>query len=60
MTASEEALRAVLENLVDNALRYTPAGTTITIAVRREADTAVLEVADDGSGLGLAIVRRVA
>jgi two-component system OmpR family sensor kinase len=51
VTGSEEALRAALENLVDNALRYTPAGTTIVVSVRRDADAAVLEVADDGPGI---------
>lgn len=51
LPASEEGLRAALENLVDNALRYTPPGTAIGIATRREGDCCVMEVSDDGPGI---------
>jgi two-component system OmpR family sensor kinase len=50
-----EALRVLLRNLVDNALRYTPEGGRVDISVRREdpasAGPAVLEVADNGPGI---------
>lgn len=51
VAGAEEALRAALDNLVDNALRYTPAGTTVAVEARREGADAVLEVADDGPGI---------
>jgi len=46
-----QALRQVLSNLVDNALRYTPRGGRITVASRREGDEVVLEVQDTGAGI---------
>ncbi len=41
----------LLQNLLENAAKHTPAGTPIDITVRREADRAILEVADRGPGL---------
>ncbi len=46
-----QALRQVLSNLVDNALRYTPSGGLITIASRREGAAILLEVRDTGAGI---------
>ena len=47
---SDELHRMVL-NLLENAIRHTPAGTTVGLTVSREGDGAHLEVADDGPGL---------
>jgi two-component system, OmpR family, sensor kinase len=47
----EEAVRILLANLIDNALRYTPPGGTIAVRVRRDADVAALEVVDSGPGI---------
>ena len=48
---NEEALRLLLGNLVDNAIRYAlPGGRVEVRAFRRDSD-AVLEVADDGPGI---------
>lgn len=44
-------LREALSNLIDNALRYTPRGTRITLRVQPEGDGALLVVEDDGPGL---------
>jgi two-component system OmpR family sensor kinase len=50
-----DALGALLRNVVDNAIRYTPHGGRVDIAVLREADTAgsrtVVEVLDSGPGI---------
>jgi two-component system sensor histidine kinase TctE len=47
-------LRELLGNLIDNALRYTPAGGRITVRLRREDAQAVLEVEDSGPGIAVA------
>lgn len=41
----------VLINIVDNAIKYTPSGSHILISARREAQTVLVEIADDGSGI---------
>ena len=46
----DELHRMVL-NLLENAIRHTPAGTTVEVTVTRDGDEAWLEVADDGPGL---------
>src|SRR5690606_32957697 len=49
--ADEESLGQILNNLVDNAIKYTPAGGTITVRCRAEENQAVIEVADTGVGI---------
>ncbi|MFF0387699.1 sensor histidine kinase [Kitasatospora sp. NPDC004615] len=44
-------LRQAVGNLVSNAVRYTPAGGTVTLRVRAESDAVLIEVADTGSGI---------
>jgi len=44
-------LRLVLENLLENALRYAGEGATCTVTLAREGGTVLLEVADDGTGV---------
>lgn len=44
------ALRA-LENLVNNALRYTAPGGLVRLLARVEASVAIVEIADDGPGI---------
>ncbi len=44
-------LEQVVGNLLDNALKYTPPGGRIDIAVTREKDEAVLRVRDSGVGI---------
>ena len=44
-------LKQVIVNLTDNAIKYTPAGGQVTIAVRATEAGALLEVADTGVGI---------
>ncbi|HSS74681.1 MAG TPA: GAF domain-containing protein [Gaiellaceae bacterium] len=46
-----EKLRQVLLNLVDNAVRFSPGGGTVTVGARRRGATIVLSVADEGVGI---------
>ena len=49
--ADADALRQVLTNLLDNALRYTDAGGLITVSGRPEAGGVRLDVSDTGTGI---------
>jgi two-component system sensor histidine kinase TctE len=44
-------LRDLIDNLVDNAVRYTPAGGTVTVRTQRMGAEAVLVVEDSGPGI---------
>nr|HEV8008440.1 DUF4118 domain-containing protein [Bradyrhizobium sp.] len=41
----------VLFNLLDNAAKYAPAGTTISIRTVRDRDSILLQIADEGDGI---------
>ncbi len=49
--ADEEAVSQILDNLVDNAIKYTPAGGNIRVGWKREENAVCLEVADTGIGI---------
>jgi signal transduction histidine kinase/DNA-binding NarL/FixJ family response regulator len=45
------ALDRILNNLLDNAVRYTDRGGTITVAVGEQKDNIILRIADTGKGI---------
>ena len=47
----EQQLALMLRNLVDNAIRYTPAQGQISVGVFEEGDSAVVRVSDTGPGI---------
>ncbi|UGV24500.1 sensor histidine kinase KdpD [Rhodopseudomonas boonkerdii] len=49
----------VLFNLLDNAAKYAPPDTTITIRAKREDDAVVLQVMDEGAGIPAADLEQV-
>ena len=51
ITGHPEALRILLRNLLDNAVKYSPGGGTVDVEVRREAQALVVSVQDSGPGI---------
>jgi two-component system phosphate regulon sensor histidine kinase PhoR len=49
--ADEKALSQVLFNLLDNAIKYTPAGGRVTVSARGSDGHVRIEVSDDGPGI---------
>jgi PAS domain S-box-containing protein len=49
--ADPEKLRQVFSILLDNALRYSPDGGTVTVGAERKRDTVEVTVADEGVGI---------
>jgi two-component system sensor histidine kinase QseC len=52
-------LAVLLRNLIDNAVRYSPEGGRVRVAVHADANGAMLEVADSGPGIPAAERARV-
>ena len=48
--ADHDALRRIVDNLLANAVRFTPGGGVIDVTACRDADTAVMTVTDSGAG----------
>src|SRR5262249_1678252 len=57
--ADPTRLEQVLNNLLANAVKYTPAGGEITVAVARDAQHAMLSVRDTGVGIRAELLPRV-
>jgi PAS domain S-box-containing protein len=49
--ADPEKLRQVLDQLVSNAVKYSPGGGTVTVSARRRQDAVEVAVADEGVGI---------
>jgi two-component system, OmpR family, sensor histidine kinase TctE len=59
MKGSEPLLSAAISNLVDNAIRYSPEGTRVTVEATRTGDTLNVGVIDEGPGIPDALRERV-
>jgi two-component system sensor histidine kinase SenX3 len=52
-------LATAVRNLLDNAIRYTPAGGTVTATVARDGPWAVVTVSDSGEGIPTREIERI-
>lgn len=57
--ADDEAFRQILDNLVDNALKYTPPDGTVTLKWSADGKSTLIEVIDTGIGISEADQPRV-
>jgi signal transduction histidine kinase len=58
-TGDRVVLRQALLNLVDNAIKYTPAGGSIEIRIAQTADGTTIEVSDTGPGIPAELQSRI-
>jgi signal transduction histidine kinase len=59
LTMDQHALHSIADNLVENAAKYAPAGTDITVQVEALKDQWRLSVSDQGPGIPLAERSRI-
>lgn len=59
VAGDELLLGVLLRNLLDNAMRYSPAGATIRIQVSRDEGAPLLQVQDSGAGMSAAQMARL-
>jgi signal transduction histidine kinase/ActR/RegA family two-component response regulator len=52
-------IEQVVSNLLDNAVKFTPAGRRIAVSVGREGGDALLSVSDEGEGIAPELIGRV-
>ena len=57
--SSKDELHQVIYNLVDNAVKYTPAGGAVQVSLEQEKGQVVLSVADNGAGIPEADLPRI-
>ena len=59
--ADPDALDRILKNLVSNAVKYSPSGSTVTVSARERAGGSAVEfaVADEGGGIPRAALPRI-
>ena len=51
VNGDDEALRQVVDNLLDNAIKYTPGGGEVSLGIEVEEGSAILRVKDSGIGI---------
>lgn len=59
VVSDEQAVRTILSNLVDNAVKHTDSGGTVTVELRSEAEAASIMVRDTGEGIPEELLGRI-
>jgi two-component system, OmpR family, phosphate regulon sensor histidine kinase PhoR len=57
--SDRDRLRGILENLVENALKYTPPGGHVSVTAQADDGNVVFEVRDDGPGIAAEHLPRI-
>jgi PAS domain S-box-containing protein len=58
-SADREKVRQILANLVDNAVKFSPQGGTVTVAARKIDDGVQVRVVDEGTGVPVGEQERI-
>ena len=53
LVGDDTLLKVVVSNLIDNALKYSPANSGVDVKLRQDNNTAIIEVFDKGPGISL-------
>ena len=59
MHTDADRLRRILENIVENGIKYTQAGGTVEVTAQAAGGAAVVVVQDDGPGIGAEHLPRI-
>jgi len=59
LVGNPDELHRLVRNLLENAVRHTPKGSTVKLRASREGSDAVLEVSDDGPGLAPGMEKQI-
>ena len=59
ITTDPEALEQAMDNLLSNALKFSPSGSSIEVAVLQSGETCLIEIRDSGPGLAEQDVARL-
>lgn len=59
LTLHPGLMRMLLRNLLDNAIRYSPPGSEVSVSITTEADRVALAVADNGPGIPAELRSRI-
>jgi CheY-like chemotaxis protein/anti-sigma regulatory factor (Ser/Thr protein kinase) len=59
VNADRTRVEQILTNLIENALKFTPHGTPVTVDLTKEGNEAVLRVADEGPGVPQQVLDRL-
>jgi two-component system sensor histidine kinase QseC len=57
--ANSYAINVLLENLIDNAIRYTPNNGTVSVSIESDNASVIIRVMDNGMGIPIALREKV-
>jgi signal transduction histidine kinase len=52
-------IERILDNLIDNAIKYSPDGGEVKVSARRDGDSVLISVSDQGIGISAANLKKL-